>query len=230
MKPRLLDLFCGAGGAAMGYARAGFEVVGVDIKPQPHYPFEFIQSDALDVLRYLTRTPDWSAVQVGWPELDEPFDVIHASPPCQAFTRAGHLRTAQGRTTAALDLVDVTRQLLIATGLPYIIENVPGAPLEGITLCGSSFGLRVRRHRIFESNRALMSLPCEHKAQGRPVGVYYRPNDDIPKGGSTSRDLADGQDAMGIDWMKWDELKESIPPSYTEWIGRQLITTLEKAA
>jgi hypothetical protein len=211
-RPRLLDLFCGAGGAAMGYHRAGFEVVGVDIRPQPHYPFEFWQMDALDF--------DASA-----------FAAIHASPPCQLFSRAGKLRDAQGGKSSSLDLLTPVRPLIQATGLPYVIENVTGAPLEGVFLCGSSFGLGVRRHRIFESNLLLLGAPCQHQAQGRPVGVYHVPGDDIPKGGKTARDVPEAQEAMGIDWMpKWDELKEAIPPAYTEHIGRQLMAHLASVA
>ena len=200
---RLLDLFCGAGGASAGYARAGVEVVGVDIRPQPNYPFEFHQADAM--------TFDLSG-----------FDAIHASPPCQAFTRAKHLRDAQGGVTAALDLVDPTRQRLRVLGIPYVIENVPGAPLYGVTLCGSSFGLKVRRHRVFESNIYIPQPPCDHKAQGRPVGVYHVLNDHVPQGGTTARDMDEANEAMGIDWMVWGELKESIPPAFTEYVGRHI--------
>ena len=208
MKPRLLDLFCGAGGAAMGYHRAGFEVVGVDIKPQPHYPFEFHQADALTF------------------PLDG-FDAIHASPPCQLFSRAGHLRTAQGGKSSAINLIPETRALLMASGLPYVIENVPGAPLDGVTLCGSMFGLGVRRHRIFQSGAPLTTPgPCHHREQGRPVGVYHVINDHVPSGGTTARNLEEGQAAMGIDWMTWKELTEAIPPAYTEWIGAQLLQGL----
>lgn len=197
---RLLDLFCGAGGASMGYHRAGFEVIGVDINPQPNYPFEFHQADALTFPLHS-------------------FDAIHASPPCQAFTRAKHLRKAQGAETSALNLVEPTRARLRYLGVPYVVENVEGAPLYGVTLCGSSFGLAVRRHRVFESNVYIPSLPCDHKTQGRPVGVYHVLNDNIPQGGKTAETLEEGQRAMGIDWMTWNELKESIPPAYTEWIG-----------
>ena len=195
----------------MGYARAGFEVVGVDINPQPHYPFEFHQADAMDFL------------SIG-------FDVIHASPPCQLFSRAGKLREAQGRTSSTIDLLTPLRPLLQATGLPWVIENVEGAPMDGVRLCGSAFGLGVRRHRLFESNRLIFGTDCRHKEQGRPIGVYYRPGDDIPQGGKTAIDLAEGQRAMGIDWMTWNELKEAIPPAYTEWIGRQLLAAIESAA
>ena len=221
---RLLDLFCGAGGCSVGYARAGFEVVGVDIEPHPSYPFEFIQADALD---YLYHRCD---AQRG-------IDIIHASPPCQTFTRAQHLRDAQGKTTDKLDLLAPTRDALIATGLPYVIENVPGAPMVNpITLCGSSFGLRVRRHRQFESNVPLMSLPCDHTGQGRPVGVYGSMRDDIPQGGKTAGSIEEAREAMGIDWMRWrstnqewNDIKEAIPPAYTEFIGGQLMDALVAA-
>lgn len=222
-RPRLLDLFCGAGGCSVGYHRAGFDVVGVDIEPHPSYPFEFIQGDALAVL---------AAIDVGT------FDVIHASPPCQTFTRAQHLRDAQGKTTDKLDLLAPTRDALIATGLPYVIENVPGAPMVNpITLCGSSFGLKVRRHRQFESTLPLMSLPCDHKGQGRPVGVYGSMRDDIPQGGKTAGSIEEAREAMGIDWMRWrstnqewNDIKEAIPPAYTEFIGGQLLDHLRAAA
>lgn len=209
MRPLLLDLFCGAGGAAMGYHRAGFDVVGVDIKPQPHYPFEFHQADALTF------------------PLDG-FDAIHASPPCQLFSRAKHLRDAQGGKPSVLDLIAPTRELLRPLGLPYVLENVPGAPLiNPLMLCGSTFGLGVRRHRLFEST-ALLQSPgaCRHREQGRPIGVYHVLNDDIPHGGRTARTLDEANSAMGIDWMTWGELKEAIPPAYTEWVGRRLLEAL----
>jgi DNA (cytosine-5)-methyltransferase 1 len=216
MKPRLLDLFCGAGGAAMGYHRAGFEVVGVDIKPQPHYPFEFHQADAIEYM-----TPP--AFVIG-------FDAIHASPPCQKFSRTAHLARSQGKKASEVDLLTPVRPLLQATGLPYVIENVEGAPMESpIFFCGSSFGLKVKRHRLFESNVLLLGAPCDHRRQGRPVGVYGSKGDDIPKGGKTAATVEEAQEAMGIDWMpRWGELKEAIPPAYTEWIGRQLMAVIRR--
>jgi len=204
---RLLDLFCGAGGAAMGYHRAGFEVVGVDLAPQPRYPFEFHQADALEY------------------PLDG-FDVVHASPPCQTFTRAKHLRRAQGKECSSIDCLGSTRDCLRRFGIPYIIENVPGAPMSGIVLCGTMFGLAVRRHRIFETSPAILAPECNHAAQGRPIGVYHRMKDEIPHGGRTARTLDEAQKAMGINWMTWNELKEAIPPAYTEYIGKQLMNTL----
>jgi hypothetical protein len=210
-RPRLLDLFCGAGGAAMGYHRAGFDVVGVDIKPQPHYPFEFHQADALTF------------------PLDG-FDAIHASPPCQLFSRAGKLRDAQGGKSSAINLIPETRRRL-DSGQAFVIENVPGAPMEGVFLCGSTFGLGVRRHRLFESNIWLAGAgDCRHYEQGRPVGVYHVMGDHVPHGGTTARTLEEGRAAMGIDWMTWDELKLAVPPAFTEWIGAQLLRALGVAA
>lgn len=216
MRPRLLDLFCGAGGAAMGYHRAGFDVIGVDINPQPNYPFKFIQGDALDV------------ANGGLPT----FAAVHASPPCQRYS------TMTADVDKHPDLVGPIRELLVASGLPYVIENVPQAPLVGpVTLCGSAFGLRVRRHRAFESNAALIGTECYHAEQGRPVGVYgqhpdrrqhFRP--DGTQRGTKATTLGHGRRAMGIDWMTWPELAESIPPAYTEYIGRQLLDAMERAA
>jgi len=213
MKRRLLDLFCGAGGAAMGYHRAGFEVVGVDIERQPRYPFEFHQADALTFPL-------------------EGFDAIHASPPCQKFSITANLARAQGKQASDVDLLTPIRPLIEATGLPYVIENVKGAPLrDPVQLCGSTFGLGVRRHRLFESNLLLMGHgECRHKEQGRPVGVYHVMNDEVPQGGKTAQTLEEGQRAMGIDWMTWPELKGAIPPAYTEWIGAQLLAALKVPA
>ena len=220
-KPRLLDLFCGAGGAAVGYSRAGFEVVGVDNRPQPHYPFEFVQRDALEVLDEMIS--EW-----GDPDGRDPdFSAIHASPPCQSFT--AYRRKGHGVGDGYRDLIDPVRALLVESGLPYVIENVPGAPLRWpVTLCGSMFDLHVRRHRLFETNFLIDHLPvCSHKLQeskgkrfpgatnreGRytcEVGVYRIP-------------LATQKEAMGVDWdVTLDELSEMVPPDYTQQIGLHL--------
>lgn len=192
----------------MGYHRAGFDVVGVDINPQPHYPFEFIQADALTF------------------PLDG-YDVIHASPPCQRYIRSGTV--ARHRHP---DLLPATRELLEATGLPWVIENVPGAPMRAdVVLCGSQFGLRVRRHRWFESSEALIPwlLSCNHS---EPIaGVYGHPHG----AGGANRGMLPGNHlswsaAMGIDWMTTAELADAIPPAYTEWIGRQLRVAIELSA
>jgi len=217
---KLLDLFCKAGGASVGYHRAGFEVVGVDIKKQKRYPFEFIHADALEIL----ADKDFL----------KQFDVIAASPPCQTHSSTKHLRDAQGHTTTKLDLIPETREALKAWGGAYIIENVPGAPLiNPIVLCGSSFELKVRRHRHFESNVSLLGSICSHKKQGRPVGVYGAMKDN-PKGidrttgkmvygGRTATSIEEAREAMGIDWMIWSELVEAIPPAYTHHLGKQLM-------
>ena len=220
---RLLVLYCKAGGASKGYADAGFEVVGIDIKKQKRYPFEFIQADCLETLQDLDylRT----------------FDVIAASPPCQTHSRTKHLRDAQGGTTTKVDLIPQTREALIASGKPYVIENVPGAPLiKPVQFCGSSFGLKVRRHRLFESNLELTGSVCKHKEQGKPIGVYGAMNDTAQGldkttgkyviGGSTAKTVEEARQAMGIEWMIWGELVEAIPPVYTQTIGKQLIDLL----
>jgi len=206
---KLLDLFCGAGGASAGYAAAGFEVHGVDLKHGKRYPYTYVRVDVLDVLRDKNY-------------LDQ-FDVIHASPPCQTHSITQHLRNAQGKTTSKLDLIPETRAALIESGKPYIIENVPGSPLiNPIQLCGSSFGLKVRRHRLFESNMPLEGSVCNHKLQGRPVGVYGSLNDEIPKGGKTAATIDEARNAMGISWAIWTELVEAIPPAFTEYLGGQI--------
>lgn len=209
---KLLDLFCGAGGAGYGYHKAGFEVIGVDNIRKSSYPFEFIKADAMEMLKdhkFLAQ-----------------FDIIHASPPCQLYSVTGNLAKAQGKPSKKPNLLPEVRELLKASGKPWIIENVVGAPMLGVVLCGSMFGLRVRRHRIFESSHKLKTLSCDHKAQGRPVGVYGSMNDEIPNGGRTAKTLREGQEAMGIDWMGWSNLKEAIPPVYTEFLGRQLIESI----
>jgi len=207
---KLLDLFCGVGGASVGYFQAGFEVHGVDLKHGKRYPFTYLRADVLDVLKDK--------------EFIQQFDVIHASPPCQTHSITQHLRNAQGKTTSKVDLIPQTRAALIASGKPYIIENVVGSPLiDPIQLCGSSFGLHVRRHRLFESNMKLQSSKCNHKAQGRPVGVYGSLNDEIPNGGKTAKTIGEARIAMGIDWAIWTELVEAIPPAFTKYLGQQLI-------
>jgi DNA (cytosine-5)-methyltransferase 1 len=206
---KLLDLFCGVGGASVGYARAGFEVHGVDLKHGKRYPYTYTRADVLDVLQ------DHKFIQQ--------FDVIHASPPCQTHSITQHLRNAQGKTTSKIDLIPETRAALIAADKPYIIENVPGSPLiDPIQLCGSSFGLKVRRHRLFESNMPLEGSVCNHKLQGRPVGVYGSLNDEIPKGGKTAATIDQAREAMDMPWAIWTELVEAIPPAYTKYLGGQL--------
>ena len=202
MKPRLLDLFCGAGGAAMGYSRAGFEVVGVDINPQPNYPFEFIQYDVLAI-----------------ENLGYTFDAIHASPPCQAYSRTARLHPE----ITYPRLIEQTRDLLEQLGLPWVIENTPPAPIRpDYQLCGTMFGLKTRRHRWFEASGAPLHLhhPCnDHSAA--PVQVFGH-------GGDSSKywTMDEWREAMGIDWMTRGEMAEAIPPAYTEFIGKQLLELL----
>ena len=206
-RPRLLDLFCGAGGAAVGYHRAGFEVVGVDIKPQPNYPYQFFQHEVLSLLRLM-----WAgaAGYAEWPfYTTSDFGAIHASPPCQAFS------VATADKTRHVDLVTPLRPLLIQTGLPYVIENVPGAPLENpIVLCGSSFGLKVRRHRLFETNWPLLAPPCNHVQQGQPVGVY---GDGTGTGQKRGRKVMSSAEALEVMEMPWSDragATQAIPPAY----------------
>jgi len=210
---KLLDLYCKAGGASKGYQLAGFEVVGVDIKKQKRYPYEFIQADCLELMKDI--------------DFLRSFDVIAASPPCQTHSITQHLRNAQGKSTDKVDLIPQTREALIASGKPYVFENVPGSPLiEPIQMCGSYFGLKVRRHRRFESNLPIVGSPCKHKEQGKPVGVYGSMRDEIPKGGHTAKTIEEAREAMGIDWMIWGELVEAIPPVYTQEIGKQLLSLI----
>lgn len=218
----LLDLFCGAGGASMGYHRAGFHVVGVDSQPQPRYPFEFIRADALTVAL-------------------NGFLVVHASPPCQAYSLSRH-RVAPERRRQHPTLLPTVREKLTAWGGLYVIENVPGAPMVTPSLlCGGSFNLSaacadgvtraLRRHRLFESNLRLNGSRsgCQCR-KGEKVGVYGN------GGGWASRFdpyragykgcKSESVQALGIDWMTIAELSQAIPPAYTEYIGRQIMTAL----
>lgn len=205
---KLLDLFCGGGGASMGYHKAGFDVTGIDLKHGRRYPFNYIKGNVRD---YLNK------------EFLSGFDVIAASPPCQTHSSTKHLRNAQGRTTSKIDMIEEVRNALIASGKKYVIENVPNAPLiNPIQVCGSAFGLKVRRHRLFESNVNLVGTNCHHKQQGKPIGVYGSMRDEIPNGGHTAKTMTEANEAMGIDWLIWGELKEAIPPAYTHFIGQQL--------
>lgn len=204
MRPLLLDLFCGAGGAAMGYHRAGFDVVGVDIAPQPNYPFEFHQADALEYLRGMGPR----------------FAAVHASPPCQRYSAMSACRP--GLAGDYPDLVAPTRDLLMRTGLPWVIENVPGSPLENpITLCGHMLGLELYRHRLFESNIALQQPPHPRHVKPASRAGHWNPGTIMSVSGHVAP-IAVARAAMGIDWMSRAELAESIPPAYTEYVGRQL--------
>jgi DNA (cytosine-5)-methyltransferase 1 len=215
-RPRLLDLFCGAGGAAMGYSRAGFDVVGVDIAPQPNYPFEFWQYDAL---RFLEENQ----------AVDDPFDAIHASPPCPAYSLVSGF---QGVANRHPDLVGPVRTLLDQAPTPYVIENVPGAPLRrDVVLCGEMFGLRVHRHRIFETRGVFVMQPPHslHALRGGTTNCETGPGIARWITGNYA-DHQDAGDAMGIDWMNRRELANAIPPAYTEFIGAQLLEHLRRKA
>lgn len=216
MKPRLLDLFCGAGGAAMGYHRVGFEVVGVDKEPQPNYPFEFHQADVLDLVR-----SDWWLAQAWW-------DAVHASPPCQPDSAMSSCRP--GLAEKYPRLIEPTREILVGLGLPYIIENVPRAPLrDPLVLCGQMFGLELYRHRLFESSVPL-SAPehPEHVIPASKAG-HWKPGTIMSVAGHVSP-MAKAREVMGIDWTTRDELVEAIPPVYAEYVGRQLMAALESVA
>jgi DNA (cytosine-5)-methyltransferase 1 len=225
-RPRLLDLFCGAGGCSVGYARAGFDVVGVDIEPMVRYPFEFWQADALEVLR---------EVATGGLVMGHRVDAIHASPPCPAYA---NISKQQGTADRHPRLIEPVRALLQEIGVPYVIENVPGAPLDNpIQLCGSSFGLRVRRHRLFECSFPVMAPPCAHGWQrsntNRIRSGYVAPEDSVVPvygGGQAGFDIATCRAAMGIDWMMTDELNNAIPPVYCEHIGSYLLASLQAVA
>lgn len=219
-RPKLLDLFCGAGGAAAGYARAGFDVIGVDIAPQPHYPFEFHQGDW------------WEAMF----DLMADVDAVHASPPCQAYSTTRSLHSAEypkliGRVRGSLEL----------SFRPFVVENVEGARrdlVNPVRLCGSSFGLGVRRHRLFETSwPVLWAPPCAHYLQPEPVDVTgtgaSRIGDRLDGGGGNSRkprNLAHAREVMGMSWGTRQEIAEAIPPAFTEWIGAELRAHLEAVA
>jgi DNA (cytosine-5)-methyltransferase 1 len=221
-RPRLLDLFCGAGGSAVGYHRAGFDVVGVDIRPQPNYPFEFRQDDALRWVEH-----------VGFPRISHLFDAVHASPPCQRWSQSNGAQRDRHP-----DLITPLRPLLEKTGLPYVIENVRQAPLlDPVVLCGSSVGLRVRRHRSFEANFSLFVPPCAHglqRSNPHRLRAGYEPLEDaivpVYGGGQAGFTIERCRAAMEIDWMTTDELNEAIPPAYTELIGHQLLAHIQAGA
>lgn len=208
-KPILLDLFCGAGGASVGYSRAGFAVIGVDWRPQPGYPFRLIQADAttVDVQDVLSTV-----------------DAVHASPPCQRYSVMGHPGIDRSRYP---DLIPAIRERLQAWGKPWVMENVPLAPLHDPKLvCGVSLGLRVIRHRLFETSWPYQPLPCSHLHGGNALGLYvsFYEGRRQPAGRKTPphRKASQFREAAGLTWMTTREMRQAIPPAYTEHIGRQL--------
>ncbi len=212
-RPRLLDLFCCAGGAGIGYWQAGFEVVGVDIRPQRNYPLPFVQADALALD----------------PAFVASFDAIHASPPCQAYS---DLAKRNRNADDGPRLIEPVREMLMKTGRPYVIENVDGAPLlNAVVLCGTMFPeLRVLRHRLFEANFTILAPP--HKKHPRVHTFDRRKShfgktdewkDFVQVTGGGNCTLAAARHAMGIDWMTKTEINESIPPAYTNLVGKQLL-------
>lgn len=204
-RPKLLDLFCCAGGSSRGYYDAGFDVVGVDIEPQPHYPFEFRMADALDFPL-------------------SGFDLISASPPCQGYSKTQKLN---GNSHPLL--IERVRERLIQSGTPYVIENVPGAPLiSPIELCGSMFGLRTYRHRLFECS--FLIVPPPHPKHDQPTTKMGRrpvPGEFMHVVGNFSG-IKQAREAMGIEWMPRDRLREAIPPKYTEYIGRKFLEGISR--
>lgn len=208
-RPLLLDAFCKAGGAGMGYHRAGFLVVGVDIEPQPRYPFQFVQDDALTFVS-----------EMGWL-----FQAFHGSPPCQDHSS---LRSRAGVKGTGW-LLAATRKAFEATGKPWVIENVPGAPMRrDAVYCGEMFGLRTVRHRWFESNVPITapSHPPRHarKTSAKNRVTCLAKGHNISITGNVGRHV--GVPCMGISWMTGSELSQAVPPAYTEHLGLQLITAV----
>jgi DNA (cytosine-5)-methyltransferase 1 len=224
-KPKLLDLFCCAGGAGMGYHLAGFEVVGVDNRPQPHYPFEFIQGDALEVMM----------------EIGHNFDFIHASPPCQFYSEL----TPGAYKAFHPHLIPTVRHRLMHLAKPYIIENVAGAKTyldNPLMLCGSMFGLPIWRHRFFENNIGLFLSPatCNHNfiqvlvsgvtTRRTPILISGRGMRQVEGRRRKENTAEEKRQAMGIDWMTEKEVTEALPPAYTNWLGLQAIQHLKGIA
>ncbi len=223
MKPRLLDLFCGVGGAAMGYHKAGFDPYGIDNKAQPHYPFPFLQMDALEAMDRLLRG-EGLTFSNGETLYLQDFVAYHASPPCQEYSRTKSLHPH----FTYPDLLGQTRELLIDTGKPWVIENVVGAPFQHwIMLCGAMFGLRTYRHRLFETS-FLMMQPEHPEHIEKVLNRGYNPHwtGFYCVTGGCNAPVAIMKQAMGIDWMTRKEFTQAVPPAYTEFIGKQLLLAL----
>lgn len=227
-RPVLFDLFSGAGGAGEGYHRAGFRVIGVDIRPMPRYPHEFAQADAMRVLQ---RVADGTGP---WPGAPCP-DAIHASPPCQAYSQMTSCRPGLAAQYPAL--VDATRALLGGCGVPWVMENVGGSGLaeqddlfggHGAMLCGAMFGLPLYRHRLFEASFPLHAPHHPRHLAPTSRAGHWEPGTVISVAGHCSP-ITVARQAMGIGWMDREELAESIPPAYTEHVGGYLLEHLSKA-
>jgi DNA (cytosine-5)-methyltransferase 1 len=225
MRPKLLDLFCGAGGAGVGYFDAGFDVVGVDAEHQPDYPFPTLRRDAISVLEELLETGHVSGLG------KMTFDAIHASPPCQASCT---LTKGTNAGREYVQLIPATRDLLEEIGLPSVLENVQGSDLRrDLTLCGEMFGLDVIRHRYFEVNgfeaKAPEHIPHRGRVRGWNHGVYHDgPYFAVYGAGGGKGSVPEWQKAMGIDWTEDRRaLAEAIPPAYTRHIGLQLRAHLD---
>lgn len=212
--PTLLDAFCCQGGAGWGYHLAGFKVTGVDISPQLRYPLEFVQADALEFIR----------------DHGHEFDFIHVSPPCQGYTEA---QVLQGRDHPLL--IAPTREVLEPTGRPFVIENVPGAEahlLSPVVLCGQMFGHRTYRDRYFEAGGGLMLPQPHHPRHDKPITKMGRPRQpgEMAHYVGNFSGVAEARDDLGVPWMNRDGIRECIPPSYTRWIGEQVLPQLRSPA
>lgn len=222
--PRLLDAYCGAGGATRGYQLAGFWVTGVDLEPQPNYcGDEFVQADAVQFIR----------------DHGHNYDVVHASPPCQGYLNLTKQNRAMGRTVEYAALIAETRAALIETGRPWVIENVADARRElvdPVRICGTGLGLPLRRHRLFESNVPIAGVPCEHgRFTEKRYWTGWRPNGQtvlstVVQVYGNAGGKHEWPAAMGIDWATYDEIAEAIPPAYAQHIGAQLYRASEAAA
>lgn len=230
MRPLFIDYFCCAGGAAMGYHEAGYEVVGFDKNPQPNYPFEFHQLDLVN--------PDTGELDVPQWVFTRGFVAGHGSPPCQSYS---DLAKRNGNADKWPRLIGPTRRLFQRMGIPYVIENVEGAEAEmvdPITLCGTMFpGLRVLRHRLFETNwdarvppHGKHPLVFTHDKRKAHYGRLDQNVSFVQVTGGGNCTVANARDAMGISWMTKDELNEAIPPAYTRHLGEQLLSVVEVAA
>ena len=225
-RPRLLDLFCCEGGASAGYSLAGFEVTGVDLVAHKRYPYPFVQADAVEFARAHGHE----------------FDAIHASPPCQKHAKGLRgLGMAKGGSGEYPCFIEPVREVLADLGRPYVIENVVGSPLHGITLCGTSFGLPVRRHRKFETSFLLLGpdCRCKHPAGVFPSALFSRETASFVQVYGKSRRAGEVElrrEAMQMPWASDYGLSQAIPPAYTKFIGDALFEVvcgrrnLERAA